>query len=192
MLPSRRAWERSGGTGLHFSFPSRGSFAGTSRTRNTGASSRESTWPPTKASICSSCGSETISSRSRAGRFSNVSSRLSRGSCSISNVTSSRSASPTSGWEPTSLTSRPTLRTHGHRCYHWCLPFRERLGHDWNYLLGTLGLLGQDRVIGGAFQVARVPTMGAGFLGGLWVLRVMATANEAGKHLDPVGRRPIT
>jgi hypothetical protein len=29
--------------------------------------------------------------------------------------------------------------------------------------------------------------MGAGFFGGLWVLRVMAMANEAGKHLDPVG-----
>jgi hypothetical protein len=58
--------------------------------------------------------------------------------------------------------------------------FQGAPGHDWNYLLGTLGLLGQDRVIGGAFQVAGVLTMGAGFLGGLWVLRVMATAHEAG------------
>lgn len=58
-------------------------------------------------------------------------------------------------------------------------PFQGAPGHDWNYLLGTLGLLGQDRVIGGAFQVAGVLTMGAGFLGGLWVLRVMAMANEA-------------
>ena len=65
-------------------------------------------------------------------------------------------------------------------------PFQGAPGHDWNYLLGTLGLLGQDRVIGGAFQVAGVLTMGAGFLGGLWVLRVMATAHEAGQHLDPV------
>jgi hypothetical protein len=66
-------------------------------------------------------------------------------------------------------------------------PFQGAPGHDWNYLLGTLGLLGQDRVIGGVFQVAGVVTMGAGFLGGLWVLRVMATANGVGGHLDPVG-----
>jgi hypothetical protein len=66
-------------------------------------------------------------------------------------------------------------------------PFQGVPGHDWNYLLGTLRLLGQDRVIGGAFKVAGVLTMGAGFFGGLWVLRVMAMANEAGKHFDPVG-----
>lgn len=59
--------------------------------------------------------------------------------------------------------------------------------HDWNYLLGTLGLLGQDGVIGGAFQVAGLLTIGAGFFGGLWVLRVMATANGPDKHLERVG-----
>lgn len=53
-------------------------------------------------------------------------------------------------------------------------PFQGVPGHDWNYLLGTLGLLRQDQGIGGAFQVAGILTMGFGLLGGLWVLRVMA------------------
>lgn len=44
-------------------------------------------------------------------------------------------------------------------------PFQGAPGHDWNYLLGTLGLLGQDGVIGGAFQVAGLLTMGPAFLG---------------------------
>ena len=58
-------------------------------------------------------------------------------------------------------------------------PFPGAPGHDWNYLLGTLGLLRQDRVIGSAFQVAGILTMGAGILGSLWVLRVMATVSVA-------------
>ena len=65
-------------------------------------------------------------------------------------------------------------------------PFQGAPGHDWNYLLGTLGLLDQDGLIGGAFQVAGLLTMGAGLLGGLWVLRVMATANGADKYLERV------
>ena len=67
--------------------------------------------------------------------------------------------------------------------------FQGASGHDWNYLLATLGLLRQDRVIGGAFQVAGILTMGAGFLGSLWVLRVMATANVA-DGLDPLEHSP--
>lgn len=57
-------------------------------------------------------------------------------------------------------------------------PFQGAPGHDWNYLLDTLGLLGQDQVIGGAFQVAGILTMGVGLFGAVWVLRVMAGVNE--------------
>ena len=63
-------------------------------------------------------------------------------------------------------------------------PFPGAPGHDWNYLLGTLGLLGQDQVIGGAFHVAGILTMGAGLLGAVWVLRVMARVNGADPALD--------
>ena len=57
--------------------------------------------------------------------------------------------------------------------------FQGAPGHDWNYLLGVLGLLHQDRVIGGAFRVAGILTMGAGIWVGGWVLRVMARVNGA-------------
>ena len=63
-------------------------------------------------------------------------------------------------------------------------PFPGAPGHDWNYLLGTLGLLGQDQVIWGAFHVAGILTMGAGLLGAVWVLRVMARVNGADPALD--------
>ena len=53
-------------------------------------------------------------------------------------------------------------------------PFQGAPVHDWNYLLGTLGLLHQDQVIGSTFQVAGILTMGAGILVGAWVLQVMA------------------
>ncbi len=64
-------------------------------------------------------------------------------------------------------------------------PFPGAPGHDWNYLLGTLGLLGQDRIIGDAFQVAGILTMGAGLFGAVWVLRVMAVVNRDAPSLDP-------
>ena len=64
-------------------------------------------------------------------------------------------------------------------------PFSGAPGHDWNYLLGTLGLLSQDRLIGGAFQVAGILTMAAGLLACGWVLRVMAVVNGAEQSLDP-------
>ena len=64
-------------------------------------------------------------------------------------------------------------------------PLQGAPGHDWNYLLGALGLLGQDRAIGGAFQVAGMLTMGTGLLGSLWVLRIMRTVNVADPPLDP-------
>ena len=63
-------------------------------------------------------------------------------------------------------------------------PFPGAPGHDWNYLLGTLGLLRQDRVIGGVFRVAGTVTMGAGLFGSSWVLRVMARVNGADQPLD--------
>ena len=63
-------------------------------------------------------------------------------------------------------------------------PFGGAPGHDWNYLLGTLGLLGRDQVIRGTFHVAGILTMGAGLLGAVWVLRVMARVNEADPALD--------
>ena len=63
-------------------------------------------------------------------------------------------------------------------------PFPGAPGHDWNYLLGTLGLLRQDRVIGGVFRVAGTVTMGAGLFGSSWVLRVMARVNGADQRLD--------
>ena len=65
-------------------------------------------------------------------------------------------------------------------------PFPGAPGHDWNYLLGTVGLLGQDQIIGGAFQVAGILTMGAGILGGVWVLRLMAS-ELAGAVVRPPG-----
>ena len=58
-------------------------------------------------------------------------------------------------------------------------PFPGAPGHDWNYLLGALGLLRLDHVIGGAFRVAGIVTMGAGLFGSSWVLRVMARVNRA-------------
>ncbi len=54
----------------------------------------------------------------------------------------------------------------------------------WNYLLATFGLLSQDRVIGGAFQVGGILTMAAGLLACGWVLRVMAVVNGAEQRLD--------
>jgi hypothetical protein len=71
-------------------------------------------------------------------------------------------------------------------------PFQGAPGHDWNYLLGTLGLLRQDQVIGGAFHVAGILTMGVGLLAGLWVLRVMATVNGAEGRLELFGDSPST
>ena len=68
--------------------------------------------------------------------------------------------------------------------------FQGAPGHDWNYLLGALGLLGRDRAIGGAFQVAGILTMGGGFLGSLWVLRVMATSNVADQRFEPFEHGP--
>lgn len=65
-------------------------------------------------------------------------------------------------------------------------------GRDWNYLLGTLDLLRQDQVIGGAFQVAGILTMGFGLLGGLWVLRIMARVNGAEGRLEPLEHSPST
>jgi hypothetical protein len=68
-------------------------------------------------------------------------------------------------------------------------PFPGAPGHDWNYLLSTLGLLQQDGVIGGAFRIAGIVTMGAGLFGSLWVLRIMARVNRADQRLGPVERR---
>ena len=59
-------------------------------------------------------------------------------------------------------------------------------GHDWNYLLGSLGLLRLDHVVGGAFRVAGIVTMGAGLFGGSWVLRVMVRVNRAEPRLNPL------
>lgn len=53
-------------------------------------------------------------------------------------------------------------------------PFPGAPGHDWNYLLGTLGLLRQDHVIGNAFRATGILTMGTAFLAGVWHLRIMA------------------
>jgi hypothetical protein len=64
-------------------------------------------------------------------------------------------------------------------------PFHGAPGHDWNYLLSALGLLRLDRVIGGAFRVAGIVTMGAGLFWRLWVLRVMARGKGADRPLDP-------
>ena len=68
-------------------------------------------------------------------------------------------------------------------------PFPGAPGHDWNYLLGTLGLLDQDRIIGDAFHVAGILTMGAGLLGAVWVLRVMARVSGTDPPLDPSSAR---
>ena len=58
-------------------------------------------------------------------------------------------------------------------------PFPGAPGHDWNYLLGTLGLLSQDQLIGGAFQLMGILTMGGGIFAASWVLWVMARPDEA-------------
>ena len=71
-------------------------------------------------------------------------------------------------------------------------PFPGAPGHDWNYLLGGLGLLRQDQIIGGAFQIAGILTMGVGFLGGIWLLRVMARVNGAERSLETFEHSPST
>ena len=53
-------------------------------------------------------------------------------------------------------------------------PFPGAPGHDWNYLLGALGLLRHDWMVGRAFQTAGILTMAVGLLASTWVLRIMA------------------
>ena len=53
-------------------------------------------------------------------------------------------------------------------------PFQGAPGHDWNYLLGTLGLHQQDHMVGGAFRATGILIMGASLWAGVWVLRIMA------------------
>lgn len=48
--------------------------------------------------------------------------------------------------------------------------------HDWNYMLGELGLLQHTAVIARGWQVAGRLIMGTGVLFGAWILWVMATA----------------
>jgi hypothetical protein len=68
-------------------------------------------------------------------------------------------------------------------------PFPGAPGHDWNYLLGTLGLLRQDQVVGGAFRAAGILTMGASVAASVWNLRVMAgLAREVGGKLSESDR----
>ena len=69
-------------------------------------------------------------------------------------------------------------------------PFPGAPGHDWNYLLGTLGLLQQDHMVGGAFRAVGILIMGASLSAGVWVLRIMAelAASESGSF--PVEDRP--
>jgi hypothetical protein len=50
--------------------------------------------------------------------------------------------------------------------------------HDWNTILGTLGLLGQDQLLAGLFRWSGLLVMAAGLVGGAAVLRVMATATR--------------
>jgi hypothetical protein len=57
-------------------------------------------------------------------------------------------------------------------------------GHDWNYLLGTLGLLRQDQAVGAAFRGAGLLTMAAGVAAGVWVLRVMAEVSAVGAQSE--------
>ena len=52
-------------------------------------------------------------------------------------------------------------------------PFPEAPGHDWHYLLSSLGLLRQDQLVGGGFRVIGVLTMGASLLVSVWNLRIM-------------------
>jgi len=58
-------------------------------------------------------------------------------------------------------------------------PFPGAPGHDWNYLLGTMGLLRQDQLVGGAFRAAGILTMGASLWRSIWVLRIMAGLDGA-------------
>jgi hypothetical protein len=58
-------------------------------------------------------------------------------------------------------------------------PFGGAPGHDWSYLLGTLGLLPHDQLIGGIFQLSGIFSMGGGIFAASWVLWVMATSDEA-------------
>ena len=59
-------------------------------------------------------------------------------------------------------------------------PFSGAPGHDWNYLLGTLGLLPRDQMVGGAFRATGMLTMGASLVAGVWVLRIMAEVASSG------------
>jgi hypothetical protein len=65
-------------------------------------------------------------------------------------------------------------------------PFQGAPGHDWNYLLGTLGLLGQDGVIGGAFQVAGLLTMGWGPCFASWRRRMGPTSTWSALELRAI------
>lgn len=64
-------------------------------------------------------------------------------------------------------------------------PFPGAPGHDWNYLLATLGLLRQDQLVGGAFRAAGILTMGSALVAGAWHLRVMAKlARDEGRSVN--------
>ena len=53
-------------------------------------------------------------------------------------------------------------------------PFRgEEIIHDWNYLLGKLGLLNSDIVLGGFVRVLAILNMMIGLAFGAWLLLKM-------------------
>jgi len=53
--------------------------------------------------------------------------------------------------------------------------------HDWTLILGRLGLLEHDQLVGQLFRTSGILTMAAALGAGIWVLRVMA---EAGSSAD--------
>lgn len=50
--------------------------------------------------------------------------------------------------------------------------------HDWNVILGTLGILQHDATIGNLCRWSGLGTMAAALLAGAWTMRVMATTRE--------------
>ncbi len=68
-------------------------------------------------------------------------------------------------------------------------PFPGAPGHDWNYLLGTMGLLRQDQAVGGVFRLAGLLTMGVSLLASVWALRIMTgTATGVGGRVSESDR----
>ena len=57
--------------------------------------------------------------------------------------------------------------------------------HDWFYLLGRAGLLGQDRLIGGAIRLCGLLAMGWSLGWGGWMVKVMRDEKKAAQGEIP-------